>query len=94
MPGARSAWADSIIPALNRFAPGLLIISAGFDAHIADPLAQLRVETNDFFWLTEQLVAVADKHCGGRVASVLEGGYDLNALAAAAAAHVRALMRV
>ncbi len=93
-PAFRSAWADSIIPALNRFAPGLLIISAGFDAHIADPLAQLRVETNDFFWVTEQLVAVAEKHCGGRVVSVLEGGYDLNALAAATAAHVRALMRV
>jgi acetoin utilization deacetylase AcuC-like enzyme len=93
-PAFRAAWADTIIPALNEFAPGLLIISAGFDAHVADPLAQLRVETNDFFWLTEQLVAVAEKHCGGRVASVLEGGYDLNALAAAAAAHVRALMRV
>jgi acetoin utilization deacetylase AcuC-like enzyme len=93
-PAFRAAWADTIIPALNQFAPGLLIISAGFDAHISDPLAQLRVETNDFFWLTEQLVAVAAKHCGGRVVSVLEGGYDINALAAAAAAHVRALMRV
>jgi acetoin utilization deacetylase AcuC-like enzyme len=93
-PAFRAAWGDTIIPALNRFAPGLLIISAGFDAHIADPLAQLRVETQDFAWLTEQLVAVAEKHCGGRVVSVLEGGYDLNALAAATAAHVRALMRV
>ena len=90
----RSAWADIILPALDRFAPGLLIISAGFDAHAADPLAQLRLETPDFAWITEQLVAVAGKHCGGRVVSVLEGGYDLNALAASAAVHVRALMRI
>ncbi len=89
----RAAWGDTIIPALDRFAPGLLIISAGFDAHIADPLAQLRVETQDFAWVTERLVEVAEKHCGGRVVSVLEGGYDLNALAVATAAHVRALMR-
>jgi acetoin utilization deacetylase AcuC-like enzyme len=89
----RAAWSDIIIPALDAFAPGLLIISAGFDAHIADPLAQLRVETADYAWLTAQLVAVADRHCGGRVVSVLEGGYDLNALAASAAVHVRALMR-
>jgi len=89
----RAAWADTIIPALDVFAPGLLIVSAGFDAHIDDPLAQLRLETADFAWITEQLVAVADRHCGGRIVSVLEGGYDLHALAASAAVHVRALMR-
>jgi acetoin utilization deacetylase AcuC-like enzyme len=93
-PAFRAAWADTIIPALDVFQPGLLIISAGFDAHIADPLAQLRVETVDYAWLTDQLVGVADRHCGGRVVSVLEGGYDLNALAAASAVHVRSLMRV
>jgi acetoin utilization deacetylase AcuC-like enzyme len=89
----RAAWSGTIIPALDQFSPGLLIISAGFDAHIADPLAQLRVETADYAWLTEQLVAVADRHCGGRVVSVLEGGYDLTSLAAAASVHVRGLMR-
>ena len=90
----RAAWSNVILPALDAFAPGLLIISAGFDAHVADPLAQLRLETTDFAWITDQLVAVADKHCGGRLVSVLEGGYDLDSLAASAAVHVRGLMRV
>ena len=89
----RAAWAQRIIPALDAWAPELLIVSAGFDAHRADPLAELRVETADFAWLTDQLIAVADRHCGGRLVSVLEGGYDLTALAAASAAHVRRLMR-
>ena len=92
-PAFRAAWGDTILPELDRFAPGLLIISAGFDAHRADPLAQLRLDTADFGWITDELVRLAERHCGGRVVSVLEGGYDLNALAAAAAAHVRALMR-
>ena len=90
----RAAWADRIIPALDAWAPELLIISAGFDAHRADPLAELRVETEDFAWLTDRLLAVADAHAGGRVVSILEGGYDLGALAASAAAHVRRLMRL
>jgi acetoin utilization deacetylase AcuC-like enzyme len=90
----RAAWSNIILPALDEFAPGLLIISAGFDAHVADPLAQLRLETTDFAWITDQLVAIAEKHCGSRLVSVLEGGYDLNALAAAAAVHVRGLMRI
>jgi acetoin utilization deacetylase AcuC-like enzyme len=90
----RSAWTNIILPALDTFAPGLLIISAGFDGHVADPLAQLRLETADYAWITAQLVGIADKHCGGRVVSVLEGGYDLNSLAASAAAHVRGLMRL
>ena len=89
----RAAWSNIILPALDKFAPGLLIISAGFDAHVADPLAQLRLETTDFAWITDQLVGVADRHCGGRVVSVLEGGYDLHALAASVAVHVRGLMR-
>ena len=93
-PAFRAAWSDIILPALERFAPELLIISAGFDGHLADPMAQLRLETRDFAWITEQLVTVAGKHCQGRVVSVLEGGYDLDALAASAAVHVRALMRV
>jgi len=89
----RAGWSEQILPALDRFAPGLLIISAGFDAHKADPLAQLRLETEDYAWITNELLAIADRHCGGRVVSVLEGGYDLDALAASAAVHVRALMR-
>jgi acetoin utilization deacetylase AcuC-like enzyme len=92
--GFRAAWTDTILPELDRFAPSLLIISAGFDAHRADPLAQLRLDTNDFAWITDELMQIADRHCGGRLVSVLEGGYDLEALAASAAAHVRRLMQV
>ena len=89
----RAAWGDRILPALDLFAPELLIVSAGFDAHRRDPLAQLNVETADFVWLTEELLAIADRHAEGRVVPVLEGGYDLDALAEAASAHVRALVR-
>lgn len=88
----RAAWSNTILPELDRFAPGLLIVSAGFDAHKADPLAQLRVETADYAWITKELLRIAAAHCGGRLVSVLEGGYDLEALAASAAAHVRTLM--
>ncbi len=88
----RAAWERIILPALDGFAPDLLIVSAGFDAHKADPLAQLRVETADYRWLTERLLEVARRHCGGRLVSLLEGGYDLDALAACTAAHVRALL--
>jgi acetoin utilization deacetylase AcuC-like enzyme len=90
----REAWAYGIIPALEVFKPELLIISAGFDAHAADPLAQLRLGVADFTWITEALVGLADATCKGRVVSLLEGGYDLDALAASAAAHVRGLMRI
>jgi acetoin utilization deacetylase AcuC-like enzyme len=90
----RNAWSNIILPALDAFSPRLLIISAGFDAHAADPLAQLRLDTSDYAWVTDQLVAVAEKHCGGRLVSVLEGGYDLDALAASVAVHVRRLMRM
>ena len=88
----RAAWADTILPAVDRFAPGLLIVSAGFDAHEADPLAQLRLKTADFGWITDKLLELADKHCGSRLVSVLEGGYDLDALAASVALHVRTLL--
>jgi acetoin utilization deacetylase AcuC-like enzyme len=77
---------------LDAFAPELLIISAGFDAHVADPLAQLRLTEADFAWITEELCALAARHAQGRVVSVLEGGYDLDALGSSVAAHVRALM--
>lgn len=89
----RAAWSDRLLPALDNFAPELIIVSAGFDAHRRDPLAQLDVETEDFVWLTEELLAIAGRHAGGRLVSVLEGGYDLAALAESVAAHVRALMR-
>lgn len=90
----RAAWADRLLPALDTFAPELVIVSAGFDAHRRDPLAQLDVETEDFVWLTKELLAIARRHGRGRVVSVLEGGYDLAALAESVAAHVRALMRI
>ena len=90
----RAAWERVLLPAVDAFRPQLIILSAGFDAHRADPLAELRVETADFVWLTQRLAATAEVHCGGRIVSVLEGGYDLAALAACAAAHVRVLMRI
>ncbi len=88
----RAAWDGTILPALHVFAPELLIISAGFDAHVADPLAQLRVTTADFGWLTRRLLEVAETTAQGRVVSVLEGGYDIPALSASVREHVRALM--
>jgi acetoin utilization deacetylase AcuC-like enzyme len=90
----RHAWEYIGIPALDNFKPELLLISAGFDAHRADPLAQLRLDTQDFGWITDRLLHVADVSAQGRVVSVLEGGYDLTALAASAALHVRHLMRL
>lgn len=88
----RSAMTDGLLPALRRFAPEFLLVSAGFDAHQADPLAQLRFLDEDFAWATTELRGVAEDCCAGRLVSTLEGGYDLHALAASAAAHVRALM--
>jgi acetoin utilization deacetylase AcuC-like enzyme len=90
----REAWEMIGLPALFAFQPELLLVSAGFDAHKADPLAQLRLETQDFGWITDRLMAVAETCCGGKIVSALEGGYDLNALAASAALHVRRLMEV
>jgi len=85
----RAAWAHAGIPALNRFAPELLIISAGFDAHNSDPLAQLRLSDSDFAWITRQLIEIANLHSHGRVVSLLEGGYDLPALVGSIATHLR-----
>jgi acetoin utilization deacetylase AcuC-like enzyme len=89
----RSAITWRLLPALHNFKPQLLLISAGFDAHRLDPLAQINLETEDYGWLTEQLMQVAVQHAQGRVVSVLEGGYHLEALAASVVEHVRALMR-
>lgn len=81
-----------VLPRLADFAPELLLVSAGFDAHTADPLAQLHLREADFTWITERLCDIAETHCGGRLVSTLEGGYDLDALAASVAAHVGVLM--
>ena len=88
----RAAMRDLILPALDSFAPDLVLISAGFDAHRADPLAGLEFVEADFAWITEQLVELAARHCNGRIVSSLEGGYELGALSRSAAAHVGALM--
>jgi len=88
----RTNWQASILPAVQEFAPQLILVSAGFDAHKDDPLAGLTWETEDFSWLTHRICDLADAVCDGRVVSTLEGGYDLGALAASAAAHVEVLM--
>jgi acetoin utilization deacetylase AcuC-like enzyme len=88
----RAAYEERILPALDTFAPDFLLVSAGFDAHLKDPLAQLRLLEPDFAWVTEKLLEAAAKHTGGKLVSTLEGGYDLDALAASTAVHVQALM--
>ena len=87
----RDAMERLVLPAVDAFKPELLLISAGFDAHADDPLAGMRLVEDDFAWVTEQLCDLADRHCQGRVVSTLEGGYDLEALAASTAAHVQVL---
>lgn len=88
----RHAWRHDIEPALREFEPQLILISAGFDAHHLDPLAELNFNEDDYRWLTQQILAIAAEYCEGRVISLLEGGYNLPALAASVAAHVKALM--
>jgi len=88
----RAVVAEQWLPALEAFAPQMIFISAGFDAHASDPLAGLRLTTEDYAWVTDAACAVANRHAGGRIVSTLEGGYDLPALAASAAAHVERLM--
>ncbi len=88
----RSAFSERVLPALDEFCPMLVIVSAGFDAHKSDPLAQLMLDESDYVWVTEQLVEAASRHARGRLVSTLEGGYDLLALGASAAAHVGVLM--
>src|SRR5947209_8735634 len=90
----RLGMSREILPALDAFRPEMVFISAGFDAHRNDPLAQLALEDADYTWVTEQLVDVARRHAKGRVVAALEGGYDLAALAASAAAHLRVLMSI
>ena len=89
----REAMSTKILPALDAFAPELVIISAGFDAHHRDPLGSLQLTEEDFAWITLQLMEAAEIHAGGRIVSVLEGGYDLQGLSASVGIHVQALMR-
>lgn len=88
----RDAFAKKILPALDKFGPELVIVSAGFDAHEDDPLASLMLHEDDYEWVTAALAEVAKTHAKDRIVAALEGGYDLGALAASTAAHVRALM--
>ena len=88
----RRLFEARVMPVLRAAKPDLILVSAGFDAHRADPLAQLELDTADFAWITERLCDLADDLCGGRLVSVLEGGYDLEALADSAAAHVAVLL--
>ena len=89
----RAAFETVILPRVRDFRPDLIVISAGFDAHMRDPLANLNLLEADFDWATRKLMEIADASAGGRVVSVLEGGYDLEGLAKSAAAHVAALMQ-
>lgn len=88
----RAALSGKILPFIDQFAPELVLISAGFDAHRDDPLGGLKLHEDDYAWATAELMKLADKHCGGRVVSVLEGGYNLDALGNSVAVHVRTLM--
>jgi acetoin utilization deacetylase AcuC-like enzyme len=88
----RQAWDNSILTALDVFRPEMILISAGFDAHKRDPLAQLNLVEADYAWITQKLCELARTHAQGRIVSTLEGGYDLKALADSVAAHVSALM--
>ena len=88
----RAAFENAILPQLQKFSPELIIVSAGFDAHYRDPLASLNLRAEDFGWVTRKLMDVADASAGGRIVSVLEGGYDLQGLQESVAAHVTALM--
>ena len=88
----RLGMTQRILPALDAFRPELVVVSAGFDAHRSDPLAQLMLEEADYTWVTEKLLEIAYRHGSGRLVATLEGGYDLSALAASAAAHIRVLM--
>jgi acetoin utilization deacetylase AcuC-like enzyme len=88
----KDAMSERILPALDSFHPDLILVSAGFDAHEGDPLAGLRLQDENFTWVTLKLMESAQKHCGGRIVSFLEGGYRLDALASSSAAHVHALM--
>ncbi|MDE3208034.1 MAG: histone deacetylase family protein [Pseudomonadota bacterium] len=88
----QQAVESEMLPALETFKPDFILISAGFDAFHGDPLAGLKLEADDFYWITRKLMHLADKHCHGRIVSMLEGGYSISGLEQGSAAHVRALL--
>jgi len=90
----RQAVLTHWLPALHKFTPELIFISAGFDAHIEDDMSQFRLHTADYAWVTQEILLVADKYAQGRVISILEGGYALSALARSVTAHIKVLMRL
>jgi acetoin utilization deacetylase AcuC-like enzyme len=87
----RAAWHERLLPALEAFAPQLVLVSAGFDGHRLDPLADLGLQSDDYLWLSAELAACADRHADGRLVSLLEGGYSLTALRECSVAHLRGL---
>ena len=87
------AMKERILPALREFSPDILLISAGFDAHAGDPLANLNLNESDFSWISKELLDIADKHCEGRVVSILEGGYHLESLAKSVGVHIQHLLK-
>tara|TARA_B100001173_G_C15995587_1_gene550932 strand:- start:545 stop:1486 length:942 start_codon:yes stop_codon:yes gene_type:complete len=88
----RYLYENKVFPALEKFSPDLLLVSAGFDAHASDPLANINLAEEDFAWVTGRLCDLADKHCNGRLVSTLEGGYDLDALAKCVTTHLKTLL--
>jgi acetoin utilization deacetylase AcuC-like enzyme len=91
-PAVRALIEENWMARLDSFAPQMIFVSAGFDAHRDDELGQLGLVEADYTWITEKIKAIADKHAGGRIVSCLEGGYNLGALARSVAAHLRVLM--
>ena len=87
----KNAFNDKIIPRIDTFGPDLIMISAGFDAHKDDRLANLKFVEDDYEFMTEQIVNIANKHCNGKIVSVLEGGYNLESLRKCVVTHVKAL---
>jgi len=90
----RQAVLEQWIPALNKFSPQMLFISAGFDAHYDDDMSHMRLYDHDYSWITQELMVIADKYCEGRIVSTLEGGYELFSLGRSVAAHIKTLMRI
>lgn len=90
----RAALSEHWFPAVDKFKPEMLFISAGFDGHYDDDMSSFRLHAEDYVWATEQMLAMADKHCNGRIVSMLEGGYELHSLARSVVAHIKVLMRL
>jgi len=90
----KQAWLEKGLPGVDAFAPELIIISAGFDAHALDPLGNLQLHEKDFVWITQEIIKLANKHSQGKIISVLEGGYDLGALRVSATQHIKSLFEL